>query len=294
MAVNANTTTILGSYNAMVPKEGPKVVPVNAQLASNQSVIIDLTQLQQQGKISFIQGLMVDNSQSTAAITITSQAFNQNIVVPAGAQAILPVFVINPPVFIATSTGGKNIPLFFFNIPLPAQVWNQGTGPFSFSGNNLLVSDPALEALIANLGGGNGLGVNVLTTTPTPSVNIVEILQVTSTGAATLTSAAAGAANHWYVTGFDVALTSNATLAAAAENALTLEFGSGPTVFWQTNIYIPNAAVANAIGDIFIMSRDLPVPIRSAALNDTVKAVIGGVALTAGHFIVNVHGYAAP
>ncbi len=162
MAVNPNTSTILGAFNAMVPKEGPKVVPVTAQLAANASVVIDLTQIQQQGRISFIQGLMIDNSQNTQSLTITSQAFNQKIVVPAGAQAILPVFVINPPVFIAASNGGVNVPLFFFNVPLPAQVWNQGN-TFSVNGSGYLnVTDVALDALISNLGNGNGLAVNVL------------------------------------------------------------------------------------------------------------------------------------
>ena len=164
MAVNPNTSTILGAFNAMVPKEGPKVVPVTAQLAANASVVIDLTQIQQQGRISFIQGVMIDNSQNTQALTLLSQAFNQKVVIPPGAQAILPVFVINPPVFIASSGGGVNVPLFFFNVPLPAQVWNQGNA-FTVNGaGNLQVTDVALDALISNLGNGNGLAVNVLST----------------------------------------------------------------------------------------------------------------------------------
>lgn len=188
MAVNPNTTTILGSYNAMVPAEGPKVVPVIAQLQANQAVTIDLSQLQQQGKISFIQGLMVDNSLNAQPVTVTSQAFNQKILVPAGAQAVLPIFVINPPVFIAASTGGVNVPLFFFNIPLPAQVWNQGSAGFTFTGGSLNVIDTALSALISNLGGGNALAVNVVTSVPADT-------------AAPFTNAAAGTSANFTLKG---------------------------------------------------------------------------------------------
>lgn len=294
-AVNQSVASILGAYNAMVPSEGPKIIPVSAQLAApNTSVLLDFSQLQQQGKISFIQGCMVDNSANASPLTIQSQTMNQKIVIPANAQAILPLFVTNPPVFLVSSAGGVNVPLFFFNIPLPAQVWG-GTTAFTFSGGSLVVSDPLLEALISNLNGGNGLNVNIVSGMFAGPNNPTSLLaSVASTGAATVNGTAVGGGLHAYLTGFDLSVTGNATLAAAAEIAIQLQWLVAPNaLIWSGLAFVGTAALASPAPLELIGRADFTVPLRSPALADSVRVVIGGVALTAGHFVLNAQGFAA-
>lgn len=294
-AVNQSVASILGTYNAMVPKEGPKIIPVSAQLlAPNTSVLLDFSSLQQQGKISFIQGVMVDNSGNTAALTIQSQTMNQKIVIPAGAQAILPLFVTNPPIFIVSSIGGVQVPLFFFNIPLPAQVWNAANA-FTFNGGSLVVSDPLLEALISSLNGGNGLNVNVVSGGfAGPNNPLPFISSVASTGAATINGTAVSAGLHAYLTGFDIGLTGNSALAAAAEINIQLQWLVAPNaLIWSGLAFVPTAAPAGAAPLLLIGRADFTVPLKSPNLGDSVRIVIGGVALSAGHFILNAQGFAA-
>lgn len=294
-AVNQSVASIFGVYNAMVPKEGPKIIPVSAQLlAPNTSVLLDFSSLQQQGKISFIQGVMVDNSGNASPLTIQSQTMNQKIVIPAGAQAILPLFVTNPPVFLVSSVGGVQVPLFFFNIPLPAQVWNAANA-FTFTGGSLVVSDPLLEALISNLNGGNGLNVNIVSGLFAGPNNPSSLLaSVASTGAATINGTAVGGGLHCYLTGFDLRLTGNAALLAAAEIPIQLQWLVAPNaLIWSGLAFVPTAAPASALVNELIGSADFTVPLKSPNLADSVRVVIGGVALTAGHFILNAQGFSA-
>lgn len=294
VAVNQQINTILGSYNAMVPNEGPKIIPVSAQLGVNPSVLLDFSQLQQQGKISFIQGVMVDNSANASPLTIQSQTMNQKVVIPANAQAILPLFVTNPPIFLVSSAGGVNVPLFFFNIPLPAQVWGGNTA-FTFVGGSLQVTDPILEALITSLNGANGLNVNVISGGFAGPNNPLSIASVTSTGATTLNGTAAAAGTHKYLTGFDVSLSGNAALAAAAEISVQLQWLLAPNaVIWTGSAFVPTAAGAAPPPEFQIGYHDFTVPLKSPALLDSVRLVIGGIALTAGHFIFNAQGFDAP
>lgn len=291
--VNQVVNSILGAYNAMVPKEGPKVIPITAQLGVNTSVLMDFSQLQQQGKISFIQGVMVDNSANTAALTIQSQTMNQKIVIPPNSQAILPVFVTNPPIFLISSIGGVNVPLFFFNIPLPAQVWG-GNSAFTFAGGSLVVSDPLLEQLITNINGTNGLNVNIVSGGFGGPYVPVQILTAITAGAAIVNGTVSGLANHMYATSFDLSVTGNATLAAAAEIALTLEWQSTSAILWTGNAYVPAAIPASStIGNV-IVHCDFTVPVKSPALADGLKIIIGGIALVTGHFNVNAIGFQAP
>lgn len=138
------------------------MIPVPLDFTAAQSILTDLSQQQQQGRITFIQSLYIDNSQNTAFVDIISSGNNLRYRVPPGSEAILPFFVQNPPTFVCNSTGNVIVPFFVMNVPLNPQVWSSGA-----SGGVQAVSDAALEALITNpVALGNGLGVYDLALLP--------------------------------------------------------------------------------------------------------------------------------
>lgn len=155
-----------GTSNQTVPKEGPKVVPINVDLTTGAAVLVDLVVDVEMGIISFVQGVFIDNSENTESITVSTETVNQSVTLEAGAQGFVPLFASNTPKFTFQSAGAVVVPVFFYNVPLPACVWKGGlvNSPL-FDGNGaLVVSDAALEALIANEGLGAALNVNVLGT----------------------------------------------------------------------------------------------------------------------------------
>lgn len=115
--------------NALVPSEGPKIVPLTLDFTSALSFEIDLTLAIQQKKIEIVQGVYIDNSRAISTFTIRAQATEQQISVPAGAQGYYPLLAGQLPRFVCTSNGGV-IPVYiaFLNVPVPALQWNSGIG----------------------------------------------------------------------------------------------------------------------------------------------------------------------
>jgi hypothetical protein len=115
--------------NALVPAEGPKIVPLTLDFTSALSFEIDLTLAINQKKIEIVQGIYIDNSRAVSTFTIRAQASNQEISIPAGAQGYYPLLAGQLPRFTATSNGGV-VPVYiaFLNVPVPALQWNSGIG----------------------------------------------------------------------------------------------------------------------------------------------------------------------
>ncbi len=155
-----------GMFNVMVPKKGPKIIPLMLDFRVATSQEIDLTSDQMLDIMEMVQGIFIDNSGSLQPIQVEVPASQQILKIAAGQQGLLPVFCPNPPKLIVRSNGGTIIPVILYNVPLPAAVWAGGSNAsFNFDAQGrLIVSDPILEALIANEGLGNALNVNVIGT----------------------------------------------------------------------------------------------------------------------------------
>lgn len=150
-------------FNALIPKEGPKAIPITFDFSAANAYGADFTIAQQTGVISVIQCLYVDNSNNPDELVISNQALGQAIKIPAYTQGYYPVLSPNSPKFTLASAGGVPVTVFFINVPLPAISWST-SGNFEFNASgDLLVSDPALEALI--VGG-------ALTVAPAPSTAV--------------------------------------------------------------------------------------------------------------------------
>ena len=57
-------------FAALIPREGPKAVPLPFDFTAYASQSVDLLDLQQRGLISAVQAVFVDNSANSAALVI--------------------------------------------------------------------------------------------------------------------------------------------------------------------------------------------------------------------------------
>lgn len=171
------TTTFQPVFNAAVPKEGPKAIPLRLDFTAVETILVDLTQQQQAAKISFLQGAFIDNSQNLSSFSIRAGQSQQTITIPPQSQAFVPLLLPNPPQFLCSSLGSAIVTIVVLNIPMDIAVWSVN-GEAEVLNGMLQVQDAALEALISggalttadknlaaiiqNLGGGNALDVNVV------------------------------------------------------------------------------------------------------------------------------------
>lgn len=279
-------------FNAMVPKNGPQEIPLVFDLTAVQSYTVDLSNVQAQGKFEFIQGAYVDNSLNAQKLFLVCGGTGHSVTIPPNSQGFVPLFFSQNPVLQVSTTGAVAVPIKLYNVPMPAIIWSvNGAGAVTVSGT-VAVSDAALEALIANLGGGNALAVNVVSggggTTITPA-NLIINAQFNSNAA--VNSALAGATNRWYVTGWDCSMSADFTLGAAANGFAQLWAAGGIAVAAQKQF----RGVAVAPGaDVILFQQQFVNPIKMDQLNDRVQARISFAAVATGFINMNVWGYPAP
>lgn len=114
-----------GSFNQVLPKEGPKVFGFNLDFRTLGSQDVDLSLQVQQEFISFVQGWFIDNSLNAAAVSISTTGTNQGIRIPAGKQAYMPMFITDECKLTITTTPAANliVPFYVTNVPVMPYVW---------------------------------------------------------------------------------------------------------------------------------------------------------------------------
>lgn len=157
----AETNAITGVNIPSVPvgvgctdPKGPISLPLIFNVTSGQTYLVDLSLFIQQGRISEIQSVFVDNSGNDAALTLTFSGSNQPLIIPAGSQAYLPILAPKLPqinVFSTGSTEGTNVRVVFLNCPVPASVWSVSGQDFTFTGGALEVSDATTHTDLASI-----------------------------------------------------------------------------------------------------------------------------------------------
>lgn len=261
--------------NGIIPKEGPKAIPVRADLRAVSSVLVDLGTQNELQQISFVQCVYIDNSQNASPVTIQSDGTNQTVGIGAGKQGYLPLLSTLPNRFIIQSVGAVIIPIVFLNVPMPFGVWSaSGSDDFQFDGTgNLLVSDATLAALITNQGGGNGLNINPLNPALSTSGWVYQAAAggIITNVAVTIVAALANVTR--YLTDFQV----------INVNAVPTEFSirDGTTVIWRG--YLPANMTAP-------YTPDLASPLRGS--NGALLSVICGT--TAAQVYFNAQGFNYP
>lgn len=118
---------IVGSYgiaNMVVPAGGPKCVPVLVDFTAIASVNLDGSQIVNQGKIEYFQGVFIDNSANVNNVSLTMSTTNQQIICPKKSQGYFTIMVPNVPQMVAATPIGLIIPMFFYNVPIQPDVWS--------------------------------------------------------------------------------------------------------------------------------------------------------------------------
>lgn len=222
-------------YNALVPKEGPRAIPLTLDFSLQQSYTIDLTLQQQLKQISLVQTAFVDNTGNGAVLVITSSGTGQNAICPAYSQAMLPLLCSNPPKLTISSTGGVSVGITLLNVPSPPGVWPYNQTPIGATGNNYVdVFDHAFyNSTVSGY-------LAVLNKYESDSdivrygyvANKIFSGNVSTTTAATLIT---GSPSYFFRTLY-AEFTANSTLAAAGLVTLTLK--DGATTIFSTAIYL--------------------------------------------------------
>lgn len=116
-------TQQIGVFNALVPKEGPKSVFLPLDFTTVSEVLVDFTQAYEKTVMTVVQTVWCDNSANSVPVSFTVQGTGQTVIVPAGAQATLPVIAAIRPKITVENSGGGILPCIFLNVPLPAVVY---------------------------------------------------------------------------------------------------------------------------------------------------------------------------
>jgi len=257
MALNVgNATPFVNSqaFNGLVPKEGPRAVPIPLlNLTANPSQSFDFLLAQEQTRISMVQCIWVDNRQNTVPLQIAWDGVGMVTRIPARYQGFVPVLVLNPPKFTVTCPGGVAAQMTLLNVPMPAFLWaTENVIPTYDSNGNLLVSDALLDAAIS--------GSKVQVANSVRGNSDVQQPEFCSDKWFTGTRAAAGVttimtgAPGFYVTHFELGFTGNATLAAAA--SVVVDIRDNGVAIAQQDVFLPATGAAFALPLIRIMGSE--------------------------------------
>lgn len=113
---------------ADIPEEGPIAVPVPINFATSTDFDLDISQQVNQGRISLVQSMFVDNSANNNPINIgvgqsPSSAALQTIVVPSQSQGYFQIFSPNPARFHFNSQATGSILVILSNSPIASATW---------------------------------------------------------------------------------------------------------------------------------------------------------------------------
>jgi hypothetical protein len=111
--------------NVVIPRGGPKAVPLNMDFSSATEQDVDLSQLVEQARIEYVQTVFIDNADNAAAVTLKTTLTNQRIICPAHSQGYFSILQPNNPVMNFSTTPAANliVGVQFLNVPVQPAVW---------------------------------------------------------------------------------------------------------------------------------------------------------------------------
>lgn len=102
-----------------MPDGGPKCVPIRLDFGAFQTYTLDYSNMQNLSYLDMVQTLWVDNYGNGSILTITVNASQQVLQIPAGAQGYFPVLCPNPIKLQFDSAGGTVQQVTLINCPIP-------------------------------------------------------------------------------------------------------------------------------------------------------------------------------
>jgi hypothetical protein len=238
IATAPNQYTDIPIFNALIPSEGPKGLPLTFDFTAQSAYPIDLTLQVERGVISAIQSFFIDNSANSGPLTITILQSGQVLKAPGGYQGYVAALVPNPPQFTVSCAGGSTGTIVALNIPTGVGFWPSVGGSNTYSAGKLLVSDPAVESAIAS-----GQFQSLVFRTGSGGISYPQwIGNLTAVGAITASAAAiVTGAPGYFVTGLSLFLSPNAAQASAGDWTAVLSDSTTGTIF-EFAAFVPAVA----------------------------------------------------
>lgn len=114
------TYSRFGTYNAVLPKGGPKVYPFRLDFTTNGEQLIDMQPEITAHNIDYISGIYIDNRANGNPVEIVTEQINQSVGFPAGKQGYLPLLIGDAAVltFRTSKANGLIIPVHVVNFPV--------------------------------------------------------------------------------------------------------------------------------------------------------------------------------
>lgn len=119
------TFQTLNVQNNKFPCEGPRGVPIDLPFAANSlSFTVDISNLVTLGSITDIQALWLDNSGNNFGLKVVCDGLLQQLIIPAGYQAYVPVLLNSPKVTISTfGVPALKVSAIGLNFPVQYGMW---------------------------------------------------------------------------------------------------------------------------------------------------------------------------
>lgn len=120
-AISPQTT-----FNGAIPGEGPKCVPYNLDFNTGTTLNTDLEVIKQNGQISGVQSVYIDNLDNAAPVSLTLSVSNQRIVCPANAEGYFLILATSSMQFKWFCANPVVVPIQYMNFPVAVSVWPMG------------------------------------------------------------------------------------------------------------------------------------------------------------------------
>jgi hypothetical protein len=125
--ISASVLRSLILQNQLIPTEGPVALALGPiDLTQNNGLYyIDLSQLMNQARISMIQTLFIDCSQSGVPVAVKDTVTGHELVANPHTQGFYTFLCQNPARLQINGPGGpSDFLIFACNVPIPTAVWN--------------------------------------------------------------------------------------------------------------------------------------------------------------------------
>ena len=138
-------TTVQATLNGQIPQVS-RSYTFSITLATGTSLTFDLRSQQNLNVFKDAQGIFVDNSANSTAVSITFPNL-QTLIVPPYSQAVLPIYLpVGTPVL--TFAGNGTVNFVLINFPTPAAVWTVSDNVLPIIGGEVQVYDATVAGLL--------------------------------------------------------------------------------------------------------------------------------------------------
>lgn len=243
---------------------------------------VDLRFFQNLNVLQEVQGIYLDNSANTTALTVTIPS-GQTIVIPPNGQAMMPVYVaLTTPVF--TFAGNGNVGIILNNFPTPASVWVSSNQTIPVTGGLVQTQDVALDGIIIN----GALSTSGAMYGPGDVINHKRNGQAYTGSLANGTTTLIAGTPSCFVTDIDVAMDPQAVMASLTDVTIAFQFVTAGLIITRT-AQINTAGLTGNAGPINIIKLS-GASLLGAVTSDSLQVVVSGLALTAGAIRYTVLG----